>query len=674
LALALIADEGALSDDAYNDARVLSWIVPDIGLLIGRAIPPIALADAQANVKRLAGSMLAALRRLNAPALIILEDIQWALESLELLKIMLPAAARTPLLIAASYRDDERPDLPSELPTARLLKLNRFDRDAIEALSAAMLGEERLSDDLLTLLRRETEGNAFFLVETVRALADQAGRLADIGRAALPEQVLAGGVLEVIRRRLARAPAAARPLLEHAAVAGRQIDLNVISRALSAEAQQIEPLLRSAAEAAVLEIGDGGWRFSHDKLREKLLADMGAQTRAALNRAIAEAIEAAYPDDDDRAAALVQHWHEAGDLYKEAHYASRAGSKAYELGQFREAIRLLERAAELTPPLAPENWDSQFLIAKSHRFLGSLEIAARLAQAAVEQAERMNDEARGLRAAIECIYTLQLRGQRDQAAALIADVLPRAEALGEPLILITALNRAGFQASSGGDFDAALAYHLRAQAIVDEYGSDEDKAILLNNLSLVYYYKGDIEKALEIGEQLIKTYRAMNSMHFLSDTYGNQGVLLWSQGRYREAIPILEQALELDAHLGKEHNEASTLITLGYCYAGLDEDDMAEFYLRTALQRTRAINAVPLVLDALSGIASLWAKRGDGARAAEVYGLALSHPATDTDLKHTVTPLIDALRPHMNAAALEAALERGKSLDLDALVAQTLEQ
>jgi serine/threonine protein kinase/tetratricopeptide (TPR) repeat protein len=674
LSLALFSDGDPLSDDVYNDARVLSWIVPDIGLLIGRAIPPVPPLDALGSVQRLAGSLLAALRRLNAPALIVLEDIQWAMESLELLRLLLPAVARMPLMIVASYRDDERPNLPAELPAARLLRLNRFDTDAIEALSAAMLGAERLSDELLALLRRETEGNAFFLVETVRALASQAGRLSEVSRAALPEKVLAGGVLDVIRRRLGRVPSHARPLIEHAAVAGRQIDLNIISRALSIDPKQLEPLLQSAADAAVIEISDGAWRFSHDKLRETLLADMKAETRPALHRAIAQAIETAYPDDDDQAAALVQHWHEAGDLQKEAHFAFRAGSKAYDLGQFHQGLRLLGRAAELAPPNSPEQWDARFLIIKCHRFLGALDTVVGMGTEAVEMAKAMNDEARQLRATVELIYVLQLIGQRDQAQALIADALLRAESLGDPKILMSILNRAGIQAGSGGDFDSALMYHLRAQAIVDQHGSEEDKAILLNNLSLVYYYKGDIDRAFSIGEQLVRTYRAMNSMHFLSDTYGNQGVLLWSSGRFAEAIGVLEKALELDVRLGKEQNEATTLITMGYCYAGLNEDDTAEFYLLLALRRCKAINAVPLVLDALSGIAALWAKRGDHARAAEVYGLALSHPSTDTDLKHTVTPLIDALRPHLDAAALDAALERGKALDLDALVAQTLEQ
>ena len=52
------------------------------------------------------------------------------------------------------------------------------------------------------LLQREAEGNTFFLIEVVRTLAEQAGRLEDIKAMALPNRVFAGGVQEIVQRRL----------------------------------------------------------------------------------------------------------------------------------------------------------------------------------------------------------------------------------------------------------------------------------------------------------------------------------------------------------------------------------------------------------------------------------------------------------------------------------------
>ena len=85
------------------------------------------------------------------------------------------------LLVVGSYRDDERPNLPEELPEIQVMRLDRLDAEAIHALSVSMLGESGSEPEVVDLLQRETEGNVFFLVEVVRVLASEAGRLSDVG-------------------------------------------------------------------------------------------------------------------------------------------------------------------------------------------------------------------------------------------------------------------------------------------------------------------------------------------------------------------------------------------------------------------------------------------------------------------------------------------------------------
>src|SRR5579864_9198264 len=103
----------------------------------------------------------------------------------------------------------------------QVIKLERLTGEGIAQLGVSMLGDAGRRPEVLELLKKETEGNVFFLVEVVRALAEQAGRLSDIGQATLPRHVFAGGVQLVIEQRLKRVPDNARPLLNLAAVAGR---------------------------------------------------------------------------------------------------------------------------------------------------------------------------------------------------------------------------------------------------------------------------------------------------------------------------------------------------------------------------------------------------------------------------------------------------------------------
>ena len=271
------------------------------------------------------------------------------------------SVGKHPLLIIGTYRIEEAPDLPARTgldlnaPDVHLLKLDCLGEKAIADLSACVLGEEAgRQEHLVDLLQRETEGNVFFIIEVLRALAEEAGQLDQIARMTLPEHVHVEGTQSVARRRLRQVPEAARPLLRVAAVAGRDLDLAVLLATLQSlsapvDSAGVESWLAACAEALVLEIGERGaqgdrWRFAHDKLRERLLADMPPEEKQTLHRRVAEAIEQVYPDDPAQAALLAHHWREAGNIPKETHYAALAGIHALSHGVYQEALPFLERA------------------------------------------------------------------------------------------------------------------------------------------------------------------------------------------------------------------------------------------------------------------------------------------------------------------------------------------
>src|SRR5215213_9668441 len=178
------------------EAGILKDLVPDIGALLGRAVPDAPMLEGVARRQRLADTIAQLLRRQRQPVLLLLEDLQWADESLDPLHGVL-RAADAPLLVLGSYRDDERPDLPTRLPGAQILRLGRLSPEEVAGLSAAMLGEAGQQPQVVALLARETEGNAFFMVEVARALAEEAGSLAKIGGTMLPASVIAGGVRQL---------------------------------------------------------------------------------------------------------------------------------------------------------------------------------------------------------------------------------------------------------------------------------------------------------------------------------------------------------------------------------------------------------------------------------------------------------------------------------------------
>jgi tetratricopeptide (TPR) repeat protein len=336
--LALLSDVDDLA------ASTLKPIIPDIGALLERAIPDPPPLDPEAAQTRLLAaieSLLQQLKDTKQPLVILLEDLHFAgSESLALINWVARLAPRLPLLVIGSYRDDERPGLPKELPYASRLTLQRLSEEQIRALAVAILGEAGSDNRLIDLLRRETEGNVFFIVEVLRALAEEAGELPRIPEIDFERTLSAGGVMRIMRQRLERLPEHARPLLRAAAVYGARIDLAVL-RHLAPDID-IDAWLTECADR-VLTVQDERWIFSHSKLRDVLLDELASSERRELHRQIAEAVEAVH-DPAQEAAALTYHWAMAGDAAKEGRYALLAGERAYQNGAWGEAITLLKRA------------------------------------------------------------------------------------------------------------------------------------------------------------------------------------------------------------------------------------------------------------------------------------------------------------------------------------------
>lgn len=302
-------------------AALLKLLVPDIDALLNREIP--ILPEHGLLESELVALVEDMFRQQTQPIVLLLEDLHWGAESLVILRRLSQVAPSLPLLIVGSYREEERPNLIDEVLYMRHMRLERLKLGEIADLTASMLGEQAgRQGEILELLQRETEGNIYFMVEVVRALAEEAGQLSAIASHSLPAHVISGGIQSVVMRRLDRVPEEALPLLRLAAIQGRELDIPVLLALHSQE--NFDEWLLTCEMAIILEIIDGRWQFAHDKLREGIISQLTPEERHEHHRLIAEAIENCYPDDNSRYNLLHYHYKEAGDETRATHYASLA--------------------------------------------------------------------------------------------------------------------------------------------------------------------------------------------------------------------------------------------------------------------------------------------------------------------------------------------------------------
>lgn len=513
-----------------EEAQILKALVPDISTLIGTEVAdaPAAASPTEASM-RLFKTVAEIVQRQTQPVLIILEDLHWAAESLTLMAYLSEIVGELPVLILGTYRNDERPNLPELLPKTEVISLARLSEREIADLSEAMIGRTGRMPEVVNLLQRESEGNALFIVEVVRALAEEVGQLDQIGVRTLPAQVFAGGIEQIVRRRLDFLPEDVLPMLRLAAVAGRQLDLTLM-RALFG--WHIDEWLSLADDAAVLEVSDGKWQFAHDKLRDGVLRTIPDGQLPRLHQQIAEKLETLYPANSEYYVSLEHHWQIAGNSHKTLHYAELAADQAFTTGanniaqgHYELALRLLSEMPE-----TPEQQRKQ------------VEVIVKLAR----------------------IGTVTLQ---QNMLALLSKALGIAQGLGDEVLIARVYGGIGGFYYIVGQMGQALQNLNQSRMIAERLGIEELLVLPYNLIPRVTFNTGEIEQSEAMMRKGLELLQKYPDTELESGSLANFSGLMIHTGRWQEALLYEQRSIELAKKLGK-NRLGGTLAVIGAAYAG----------------------------------------------------------------------------------------------------------
>jgi len=332
---------------------------------------------------------------------VVFEDLHWVdAETQAVLEGLVGSLPGAHILLLVNHRPEypHRRDSSPDHRTQRLEPLR--DASAAELLDA-LLGADSSLEPLKQLVVERTDGNPFFVEETVRTLAETgaltgapgAYRLAGaLGTIQVPPTVRA-----VVAARIDRLAPEDKSLLQEASVIGTDVPWSL----LAPVADVPEPALRERLGRLVAGeflyetrlFPDLLYTFTHAITHDVAYGSLLSDRRRNLHARIAEAIEKLWPARPGEHTERLAHHSLRGEVWAKAEgYLRQAAARAIGRGALAEAASYLEQAVDaldhLPPGAAPVEEaidlrlalrNALFALGRHERVIVHLEAAERLA-------------------------------------------------------------------------------------------------------------------------------------------------------------------------------------------------------------------------------------------------------------------------------------------------------
>ena len=352
-----------LSDALYerlgDHADAVSAVLPELARSLGWK-KSVAVGPEKFAERRSIRALAAFLDALGAerPALIILDDFQWADELTTKLighwrshHSDRHASDRQVLLVVAYRSEEVAAEHPlRKIPVSLHLRLAPLRADEMHRLLESMAGP--LPDEAVEVVSRLSEGSPFMASAVLRGMAESGALLAEttgwrIEPLALADLQSSSRAAGFLSRRLELLPQDTLELLTVGAVLGKEFDLNLAATLLALSPTQTVAALDPARARHFLWVGSDGRKctFVHDKIHAALLARLSPVHCRKLHHRIAYHLQREAPG---RIFDLAYHFDAANDHERALPYALQAAEQAraqHALESAEKQYRIAQRGA-----------------------------------------------------------------------------------------------------------------------------------------------------------------------------------------------------------------------------------------------------------------------------------------------------------------------------------------
>jgi class 3 adenylate cyclase/tetratricopeptide (TPR) repeat protein len=613
------------------------------------------------------------------PVLLVFEDLHWVdSETQALLDILAESLPTARILLLVNYRPEYQHGWGNKT-YYRQLRIDPLPSESADELLVFLLGDDAAFLPLKRLLIERTEGNPFFLEESVRTLVEMQALAGERGNYRLTKTVesiqVPATVQAVLAARIDRLAPEEKELLQSASVIGEYVPFNLLQAVVDMPEPDLRRCLAHLQAAEFLYeanvFPELEYTFKHGLTHQIAYNSLLQDRRRGLHASIVRAVETLYRDRITEQIERLAHHALRGEVWQKAvAYLRQAGQKASSRSANREAVTYFEHALEALEHL-PKNRQTLELAVDLRldirpsllplRELGR--ITEHLCQAE-SICETLGDKRRQGSIASGLTAHYLTVGMNDRAVEAGERALAIATELSDVTLEITARDRLARAYCTTGDYTRAIKLATGSLALMEGRPVSERFGMLTGVAPVVARSPlisslaelGEFAEGIAQGEEAIRIAEVVGQPFSLVVALARLSHLYIVKGDLNKAIPMLLRSLDLCRNAQVLIWLSTVTAELSYAYLHSGRVTEALPLLEHVVYRLRQDQANPFQLSWLSEAYLLTDQRD---KAIEVAQQALDLARNRTERGHEAY----TLRVIGEILAHEDSLDVGKGED-----------
>src|SRR5262249_53632136 len=454
------------------------------------------------------------------PLCLVFEDLHWIDAGTQtVLDSLLESLPTVRLLLLVNYRPEYQHGWENTSAYTQL-QIDPLPPESAEELLLALLGDDAGLEPLKSFLIEQTEGNPFFLEETVRTLVETrvlvgapgAYRLTKV----LPSIQVPATLQALLATRIDRLPPTEKRLLQSGPIIGKDVFFVLLQTTAKLPDETFRSGFAPPQTAGFLYetslFPELEYTFKHALTCEVAYGSLLEPRRRASHAAVGVALEDLYADRPEEVLELLAyHFGRSAEAEKAVDYALLAAEKAQRRWANSAALAYLDAALQRLAAM-PDT--------EANRL--------RRIDAVLQQAEVQ--------------FALGQHADHIKALEGIGDVV---QSTADPRRRATWYYWMGFLHSfTGSRPEVTIAYCREAVAVADTGGFDELRAFAEACLAQVYGFGGGPRRGVAAGERALETFEARRNVWWACRTLWHLSSAANILGEWQQSLRYCQRALE----------------------------------------------------------------------------------------------------------------------------------